>query len=265
MITAPPLTLLALAGAVLCATGARPARRIYHRATARRGGTPWVIGVMLAATAIVLLRAVTLSIAALMAAATIGYVLRDMHRRRRRQRAAAAAGQCAGVCAASIRAGASLQHALATAADAVSSTPITHPLAAAVNRIRSGRSPAPALIGATEAPELTRIGALWQLSEHHGIGLASLLERTQQQLDQAQRHDSSVQAALQGPMATAVILSLLPALGVGLGSLMGAAPLAFLSGTSLGGVLLLVGTALICGGVLWTYSIINKARGCPSS
>ena len=261
MISITPLTPFALAVALLFTTGACPRQRIQHRVQRRRGGAPWVLAAIIMVAIICVLGAVALTCAALVVVVTIAYVARDMHRRRRQQRAAAAAGQCAGVLAASIRAGASLHHALATAAETAASTPIAQPLAAAVNRARGGRSPAPALSGATDIPELARIGALWQLSEQHGIGLVALLERTQQQLDQAQRHDSTVQAALQGPMATAMLLSVLPALGVGLGTLMGAAPLAFLSGTTLGGVLLMLGTALMCSGVLWTYSIINTARG----
>jgi len=50
----------------------------------------------------------------------------------------------------------------------------------------------------------------------------------------------------------------LPVLGVALGQLMGADPLRILLGGGLGGILLLIGTALGCAGLLWTDAITGK-------
>ena len=56
-----------------------------------------------------------------------------------------------------------------------------------------------------------------------------------------------------------MVLALLPIAGVLMGTAMGAKPLAFLTGGGLGGVLLVVGTALVCAGVAVSRRIIEGA------
>lgn len=126
--------------------------------------------------------------------------------------------------------------------------------------IRHGGSGARVLLDAAPAlPELGDVGALWSLADRHGIPLAPLMEQAQARLDARARHRAATAASLQGPQATAVVLTLLPVAGVGMGTAMGADPLGFLFGGGLGGILLVVGTGLAGAGFLWSRRIITGA------
>ena len=78
-------------------------------------------------------------------------------------------------------------------------------------------------------------------------------------LDASRRHQQSTAASLQGPQATATVLACLPIAGIAMGGAMGANSLGFLLGGGLGGILLVVGVALACGGFAWSRVIIRKA------
>lgn len=106
---------------------------------------------------------------------------------------------------------------------------------------------------------LAPIAAVWTASREHGVPLAGLLSQAQARLDAAVRQRSSTAAALTGPTSTAVILSALPVAGLGLGAAMGAHPVRVLTSGGLGGLLLVVGVALLCAGVLWSQAIIARA------
>jgi len=62
-----------------------------------------------------------------------------------------------------------------------------------------------------------------------------------------------------GARATAAILASLPVLPVLMGQVIGARPVAFLLGGHAGGWLLVVGLALVCGGLLWSDRITDRA------
>ena len=111
----------------------------------------------------------------------------------------------------------------------------------------------------THVPELERLGTLWALSVARGVPLAKLVAALRDDIDHANRHRDATRAALAGPQTTAVVLALLPIAGVLMGTAMGAKPLAFLTGGGLGGVLLVVGTALVCAGVAASRRIIEGA------
>ena len=65
--------------------------------------------------------------------------------------------------------------------------------------------------------------------------------------------------ALQGPKATAMVLSILPVVGIGMGGLLGADPLHFLLGGGIGGTLLVTGTGLTTAGFVWSQRIMGRA------
>ena len=73
-----------------------------------------------------------------------------------------------------------------------------------------------------------------------------------------QRFSERMHAALAGARATAVILALLPALGVLLGQDVGAHPIRFLLGSGLGGGLLMAGVGLVCAGLVWADRIVDR-------
>jgi tight adherence protein B len=107
--------------------------------------------------------------------------------------------------------------------------------------------------------ELERVAAAWSLAERHGVPLADLLARVHDDIRWRVRFGAGVRAELAGPRATAGVLTALPALGVGLGQLMGADPIGVLRGGVLGQALLVVGVGLIALGRAWTEQILRRA------
>ncbi|MCX5043167.1 type II secretion system F family protein [Aldersonia sp. NBC_00410] len=108
------------------------------------------------------------------------------------------------------------------------------------------------------AAELGRIADAWRIAEEHGLALAELLEAARRDLLARIRFGSRVDSALAGARATAAVLAALPILGIGLGQLMGAAPVRVLLGGGAGAALLVVGTGLACAGLLWSDAITRR-------
>lgn len=106
---------------------------------------------------------------------------------------------------------------------------------------------------------LARIGQAWKLADRHGAALADLLDSVRRDLDHRVRFAGEVEARMAGPRATALVLSGLPVLGLVLGEAVGSAPLDFLTGGAFGQLLLVVGTGLICGGIVWTRRLTGSA------
>lgn len=114
----------------------------------------------------------------------------------------------------------------------------------------AGRDPRDALVG-PEAP-LRQLAGAWELSRRCGVPLADVLVCLEDEL-RAQRHRSEqVASSLAGARATAGLLALLPVVGIGLGTAMGAKPLHVLAATGLGQLMLVVGALLDLFGLAWT-------------
>lgn len=107
--------------------------------------------------------------------------------------------------------------------------------------------------------ELQRIGRAWQVAQRHGLSLAGLLDCVRGDVRARQAHRSQAQAALAGPRMTIAILASLPVFGLVMGQAFGAAPLGFLT-HGLGGIVLVVGVVLVCVGLEWSVSIIDRAE-----
>lgn len=107
--------------------------------------------------------------------------------------------------------------------------------------------------------ELDRVAAAWRLAEERGVALAELLDAVRRDLTGRARFRSRTQAGLAGARSTAAVLAGLPLLGIALGQAIGAAPVTLLLRDTMGGVLLLVGTVLVCAGLWWTERITAKA------
>ena len=103
-----------------------------------------------------------------------------------------------------------------------------------------------------------RIGAAWQLSDRHGLPMADLLVALRSDVLAHNAFDSRTKAGLAGPRATATVLAGLPVLGIALGQATGANPVGVLAGGGLGGILLLVGTALVVAGLCWSDRIVER-------
>ncbi|GEL18247.1 hypothetical protein PA7_20840 [Pseudonocardia asaccharolytica DSM 44247 = NBRC 16224] len=107
--------------------------------------------------------------------------------------------------------------------------------------------------------DVERIAAAWALADRHGVPLADLLGGVQDDLRWRIAFGKRVRAELAGPRATAAVLTGLPALGLGLGQLLGAEPLAVLRTGVLGPALLIIGIGLTAVGVLWSEQILRSA------
>lgn len=164
-----------------------------------------------------------------------------------------------GLCAGNLRAGAPMVEAMDHAlANTPAEKTLKEALGSAARRARSGGG-GHAVLAEAEIPDLKRLGTLWSTSEKHGIPLVTLIEQMRQRIDARERHHAATRAALQGPQATAVILSLLPVAGVLMGTAMGADPVAVLTGGGLGGVMLVVGVGLGVAGFIITQKILENA------
>lgn len=141
--------------------------------------------------------------------------------------------------------------------------PVAGAFRVAAARARLGGSAAHGLRSAAASSDgvvdsLGRVADAWAVSDRHGLALAELLGAARVDLAARMRIRARTEAGLAGARATATVLAGLPVLGVGLGQLMGAAPLGILLAGGLGGVMLVVGTALVCAGLLWTDRIAAR-------
>lgn len=243
--------LLLLAGAAACPPPA-PSTRIAPRSLAvpPRIAISLVIGaVVLAALAF---DRASLVIAAAMGAATVVWVA-DTHRRARAaSKRTEAVATFLGHLGTNVEAGAPLHAALERAAEHAPRE-IARDVAHLIHHVTTG---APL---AAETDEFARIAPLFALSASRGVPLSRLVAAARDDIDHARRHRATTNAALAGPKTTAVVLALLPFAGLLMGAAMGANPLALLTGGGLGGVLLTVGTALVCAGVIVSQLIIQGA------
>lgn len=102
-----------------------------------------------------------------------------------------------------------------------------------------------------------RLAVCWQLACDHGLAISTLMRAAQRDIAERQRFSMRVISGMAGARASAAILAGLPVLGVLLGQLIGAHPLRFLLSGHAGGLLLVVGLTLACGGLLWSDRITD--------
>ncbi|WP_180967219.1 type II secretion system F family protein [Zhihengliuella halotolerans] len=100
-----------------------------------------------------------------------------------------------------------------------------------------------------------------ELSERTGAPLAGLLERVAEQLEAEQDLGRARATALAGPRTTNRMLALLPAFGLALATLLGADPVAVLTGHPAGQAALVAGVGLWAGHWWWTRRLLRAAAG----
>lgn len=245
------ITALLVAGAAVVADPA-PVGRVADGA--RRSALRIIpVTVVFATACAVMVGRVSLVVAAAMAGATAVHVLRTRRAAKVARRRSNAAAAYLGAVATNLQAGAALPDALARSEEQVEEAQLRDDARRIAHQARTGSQLDP------RTPELERLGALWALSTSRGVPLASLVAALRDDIDHANRHRDATRAALAGPQTTAAVLAALPVAGVLMGAAMGASPLGFLTGGGLGGVLLVVGTALVCAGVLVSGWIIQGA------
>jgi tight adherence protein B len=188
------------------------------------------------------------------------------HRRRRRSRQGMAEGReletAIDVLVGELRVGAHPAQAFAVAADETAG-PVADSCRAVAARARLGADVAGGLRSVAQNSALpaqwARLAVCWQLAAEHGLAMSTLMRAAQRDIVERQRFSGQVMSAMAGARATAAILAGLPMLSVVLGQLIGANPMAFLLAGHVGGWLLVVGVTLVCGGLLWSDRITDRA------
>ncbi|MCL2779955.1 MAG: type II secretion system F family protein [Actinomycetia bacterium] len=107
---------------------------------------------------------------------------------------------------------------------------------------------------------LAPIGHGWRLAIATGAAPGAILARVEDDLLARAAQAREVSAALAGPRSSALLLAGLPALGVAMGTALGAKPLALLLSTGLGHLLLVAGVMLDVAGLAWTARLITAAE-----
>ncbi|WP_415948414.1 type II secretion system F family protein [Streptomyces sp. KLOTTS4A1] len=111
------------------------------------------------------------------------------------------------------------------------------------------------------AEGLAGLAACWQVAVGSGAGLAEGLDRLEAALRAQRDQQAELRTKLAPARATAVMLAVLPVLGLLMGTALGADPLGILLHTPAGLGCLLVGGVLEAAGLWWTGRIVRKAEG----
>ncbi|MEU4763727.1 type II secretion system F family protein [Actinosynnema sp. NPDC023794] len=194
------------------------------------------------------------AIAGALLAATVWRTYRETIRQRDRMAASVALADGLKAFVAELRSGAHpAKAAIGAAEDA--EPPATDVLRAIAATSARGGDVEAALAGFRDADHLARA---WRLSAVHGVPLADVVDAVRRDLDRRTAFAGQVHARMAGPRAGAAVLAGLPLFGVVLGEFGGAGPLAVLSGTPPGQVLLVAGVVLICAGLRWSGRLTRQ-------
>lgn len=197
-------------------------------------------------------------IAAALLGATIGALIRSALLARARQRDALATTNAVRAMAREVHAGADLTTAI-TAVRAAAGPAVSALLGRLMVGTQDTGGSGPPEVEATAGPVGFALVAAVRLSRRTGVPLAGLLDRLAEGLEDARRAADHRAAAVAGARLSGWVLAGLPLMGVLLGAGMGADPLPVLVSDGLGGVLLVVGTVLLCAGLLWSARIARSS------
>ncbi len=98
----------------------------------------------------------------------------------------------------------------------------------------------------------------WLLSRRHGVAFGRVVTAVADELSDQLAADQTRTAQLAGPRMSGYVMAALPLMGVVLGAGMGVDPVAVLLGSPLGNLLLVIGVALLCAGLLWSARIVGR-------
>ncbi len=115
-------------------------------------------------------------------------------------------------------------------------------------------------VDARENGVLRQLAACWQVGADTGAGLAVSVGRIAATARAAEDVRVDLEGQLAGPRATARMLALLPLVGIGFGMMLGSDPLAWLLGTTVGRLCLIVGLLLTVTGAFWTGRIAARVE-----
>lgn len=209
--------------------------------------------------------AVLLPLPTALAVTLVGATAALRQYRRRRVRCARREGQALegalDVLVGELRVGSHPVRAFGVAADETAGA-VAVSLRGVAARARLGADVAAGLRAAARSSALPahwdRLALCWRLASDHGLAIATLMRAAQRDITERQRFSARVASKMAGARATAAILAGLPVLGVLLGQLIGARPLTFLLNGHAGGWLLVIGSTLACGGLLWCDRITDR-------
>lgn len=273
MITLPPVGILLAAAFSLCLTHpARPSVRLRFAGEKTTNLTSRLMRLSVAAGIaflVIVHGRASIIVAGCIVTGCAYYLRREKARRLEQCRWDELYGLFLGRLGSELRAGENAEKALEKAQRVLDDKPASaasRRLRWEVSALRSGRE---AVSGCTawnaEGPRVGaadgELRALWRASQRYGIALEPLVQHVRRSTDTRIRHRKATAASLQGPKSTATILTALPLAGMGLGGTMGAHPVQFLCGGGLGGALLVLGTALVSIGMVWSQRIIARAEG----
>jgi tight adherence protein B len=194
--------------------------------------------------------------AGLLAAGTVTRLVRLRSRRGAAERARLGVAEAASVLAANLRVGMVPAQALAMAA---TSCPVleegrtTLGMGGDVPAVWRRQARAEGCAG------LRELARAWQVSVGSGASLTGTLEEVAAGLAADQSLRAVVGSELAAPRATGKLMAALPALGLGMGYLIGGQPLDWLAGSLTGWACLVVGVGLACAGVLWIENLARRA------
>lgn len=163
-----------------------------------------------------------------------------------------------GALTAELRSGRPLDVAISGAVAACGSAETGRALVRAVRAPAPGRRPAPGDQDDDVAAALDRLSAAVSLSTRTGCSLADVVASVDEDLRARRRHRQELRAATAAPRASAMLLAGLPALGLAMGSGIGADPWRVLTGTGTGQVLLVTGVALELAGLAWSRQLVER-------
>ena len=107
---------------------------------------------------------------------------------------------------------------------------------------------------------LAGVAACWRVAADGGAGLAAGLDRLEGALRAERRRREELRAQLAGAWWTVAVLAVLPVMGLGLGTALGADPLRVLLHTPAGLSCLVVGALLEATGLVWAARIVRKGE-----
>lgn len=108
------------------------------------------------------------------------------------------------------------------------------------------------------AASLRQLAACWHVGVTRGSGLAVSVERLALSLRTQQELQTTLRNELAAPRATSRMLAFLPVVGVGMGYLLGADPIAWFLSSSIGAVVFAIALALTLAGSAWTRAIVRR-------
>jgi tight adherence protein B len=98
----------------------------------------------------------------------------------------------------------------------------------------------------------------WVLSRRHGVAFGRVVSGIADELSDEVAGEQARAAQLAGPRMSGYVMAGLPLMGLLLGAGMGVNPVGVLLGSAAGHLLLVVGVALMCAGLLWSARIAGR-------